>query len=190
MNQIIPEFMRTHLYLILLLTGALVLTSLQCKKDQVPEKLPEITQEGKGTFGCLIGGEVFLPKGLPLNAPGLTCQYIPTKDEINIYAKNFDTDKSIYLNFSPLKKIDFFLKEKKPDSASYGICIVRPNPESENSIRYYTNNNSDTGVVNILRYDTTNHIISGTFWFQGRTDQSPDSIKKITEGRFDLKFSY
>lgn len=63
-------------HLIYILTVlALPLMALQCKKDNPVEancqgdiacelaKLPPATTEGKGTFGCLVNGKAWLPKG-------------------------------------------------------------------------------------------------------------------------------
>jgi hypothetical protein len=42
-----------------------------CRKD----KLPEPTQTGKGTIGCLIDGKVFKPSGGPFSGPIKKCVY-------------------------------------------------------------------------------------------------------------------
>jgi hypothetical protein len=51
----------------------------------------------------------------------------------------------------------------------------------------YEVDTNQTGIMNILRYDTINYIISGTFGFTIETTDC-DSIR-ITDGRFDLKYA-
>lgn len=41
----------------------LLLIASSCKKDANKDKLPPATQTGENTFGCLINGEVYIPKG-------------------------------------------------------------------------------------------------------------------------------
>ncbi len=52
----------------LLLLSCLLLGRCQCAREEVkpkpepqPQQLPSETMEGKGTFGCLVNGEVWLP---------------------------------------------------------------------------------------------------------------------------------
>src|ERR1700704_854943 len=48
----------------------------QCRKNKSPEEqLPPETQVGAGTFGCLVNGSAFKPKGSPLAGPILSCAY-------------------------------------------------------------------------------------------------------------------
>jgi len=52
-----------------------------CKKKDPPigtnaiAQLPPITTTGANTFGCLVNGEVWLPKGSFPNFPGLHADY-------------------------------------------------------------------------------------------------------------------
>ena len=66
-------------YKLLLLTSLffISLTASECKKHKTgnpADQLPPETQTGKNTFGYLINGEVFLPKG-PSLGPILQCAY-------------------------------------------------------------------------------------------------------------------
>jgi hypothetical protein len=49
-----------------------------------------------------------------------------------------------------------------------------------------TPNNSLT----ILKLDTVNNIISGTFQFDAINEEDDTDTIKIREGRFDVKFTY
>ncbi|MCW3074373.1 MAG: hypothetical protein JWP69_1442 [Flaviaesturariibacter sp.] len=52
---------------VLIAVASLMLTSVSCKKDKDNDKLPPITQNGANTFGCLVNGKVWLPKGYSTN---------------------------------------------------------------------------------------------------------------------------
>ena len=41
----------------------LLLIASSCKKESNKDKLPPATQTGENTFGCLVNGKVFVPKG-------------------------------------------------------------------------------------------------------------------------------
>lgn len=47
--------------------------------------------------------------------------------------------------------------------------------------------NPNSGRINILRLDTINYIIAGTFYFDA-VNKEGDTIK-VTDGRFDLKYA-
>ena len=47
---------------LLFISLVLLLLSSSCKKDNI-SKLPPPTQTGENTFGCLVNGKAFVPKG-------------------------------------------------------------------------------------------------------------------------------
>ena len=57
---------------------AILLIAASCKKTKTesesPDQLPPITQTGANTFGCLINGNVWLPK---VTMAGLLIQELP-----------------------------------------------------------------------------------------------------------------
>ncbi len=67
-------------YKFILLASLLIicLTASECKKRKMPinpiDQLPSETQTSANTFGCLVNGKVFLPKG-PSLSPILQCAY-------------------------------------------------------------------------------------------------------------------
>ncbi len=78
---------------LLLLFLSLVLLSSSCKKnkpDNPIDQLPPETQIGANTFGFLVDGKVFLPKGDPLGGPIKKAQYqfVNGKQGFGISAKN------------------------------------------------------------------------------------------------------
>jgi len=159
--------------LLLLLAFSIVLSSgMKCKKDNIvtPEPtLPAETQTGAETFGCLVDGKVFVPKG-NFTIPGLS-----TVIQFNI------------LNLSSTRI-----------SESIGIGINNMNSVGEYSVigtnrAGYSNKagqnlDATDGKVTILKYDKTNKILSGRFYFIGKDAASGKTIN-ITDGRFDVKYT-
>ena len=70
--------MRIKPFIQFLLFFLFIISSAECKKHNLSEnpvdQLPPETQTGANTFGCLINGQIFLPKGLSLS-PILQCAY-------------------------------------------------------------------------------------------------------------------
>jgi len=55
-----------------------ILLSLRCRKDKTAnpvDQLPPLTTVGANTFGCLVNGSAFLPKGASLSGGSLQCNY-------------------------------------------------------------------------------------------------------------------
>lgn len=148
------------------------------------EELPPITQEGKDTFGCLVNGELWLPKGNN-GTPNLNLSYDPSFNK-----GTFDLRGYRYLNSQDSQYIILF----SDSLASTGIYPLQMGTHQVISFRdasrcFYSGNDTSVfreGALNISRFDLQNQIISGTFEF---TMYMPgcDTIK-VTEGRFDIKF--
>ena len=154
----------------LLALSFLLTTGMQCKKSSETPKevLPDETQTGKGTFGCLVNGEIWLPKG---NFPyaGLTSiiqfggfQIMASKDKQYISIAKNPIEKAGEFPLNTFDKDALFTN--KEDEYK---CIE--------------------GILTITKYDKTNQIISGSFWFNAKN--SSGEIIKITEGRFDDKYT-
>jgi len=90
----------------LILLIILPLLALQCNKDPEPiEQLPEATQTGKNTFGCLVDGEVWLPKG-NFHRPRLTSEYHNDKDVL--ITANYKLESNIALRVFNINKTGFY----------------------------------------------------------------------------------
>jgi hypothetical protein len=59
-------------------------------------------------------------------------------------------------------------------------------PCGQSYIEFLTND-IVTGELNLKKFDEVNQIASGTFWFNAVNDVG-DTVK-VTEGRFDVKFT-
>jgi hypothetical protein len=158
-------------YTLYLLLAFLFTTGMQCKKtgDTVKEDvLPAETQTGKGTFGCLVNGEVWLPKGKSMMS-GLT-----TTIQFNILSiGTMKSNEGIGLavrNIQDVGNYDLNLDENFAEY-SVGSKIFK----------------RIEGTLTITKYDKNEQIISGTFRFKAKS--STGEIIEITEGRFDDRYT-
>jgi hypothetical protein len=89
------------LKIILVLFCSFLLLSASCKKEKSNpiDNLPPATQTGANTFGCLVNGEAFLPKGSVFAGPILQTQYVSNDGFYSLYIsafnKNGDNHKTI-----------------------------------------------------------------------------------------------
>lgn len=162
------KFNPKQFYFLLLAFCFLLTTGMQCKKSSETPKevLPAETQTGKGTFGCLVNGEVWLPKGnFPYSGLTATIQF----GGLNLMASKSNEGINIGIaNIMDTK--DYELNNK---NAEYSI-----------GSNFYKSIN---GKLTLKKYDKTMQIISGTFSFEIE-DINGNTIK-ITDGRFDLKYT-
>jgi hypothetical protein len=180
-------------YLIFL---ALILLSLTaCKKDKhingtgtpppQQQQLPPITTEGKNTFGCLVNGNVWLPEVTPYQmfVYPLTSSYNPNIGLDVKATKNIDNQiyEGTSLQIINLDDTGVFILDSNLPIGSYGVYYDLSKGCN------YTTDSIQIGTVEILKLDTSNKIIAGTFemklWKNGC-----DTIN-ITEGRFDVKYA-
>ncbi len=69
----------------------------------------------------------------------------------------------------------FFKQQKGFASAFY-----------QNGLEYNTTNNN-SGELKITKFDQTNRILSGTFFFTGTNISTGEKVN-ITDGRFDVRY--
>lgn len=182
--------MRIFLTLSTILTFV-VLTSSQCKKNEPTnpiDQLPPETQTGANTFGCLIDGKVFIPKGDPFGGPIKKAAYqlLNGKYTLLISGKNSSSGivkgvgiqgDSISIAIGMYELFDYNSNGKL--SGSYAEFA------GANITDYYTNN-INRGQLVIKKLDEANQIISGTFWFDAKNTNG--QIVQIREGRFDMPY--
>jgi len=159
--------------------------------------LPPATQTGAKTFGCLVNGEVFVPKRKvgSIN-PVLQCYYQYLDD---------DYDKSYFWGLSANHQG----KDCELTSISLGtdsLAIVEGktyqlirNGRGNASAQYtyypncytlennYKTNDLTGGELTITYFDEINQIVSGTFWFTAVNDKG-DTVR-VTDGRFDMPYT-
>jgi hypothetical protein len=171
----------------------LVFTNFSCKKLKEEPTLPPATQTGENKMGCLIDGEVWEPWGFPAGYPlyaGNTSYHDgrwiisgdkkrPEWGNVNIHiCKDAVTKGGSGFNF--------FYDE--------GACSVAMYSNANGGISYFTKPGG-YGEVIITRLDTSERIISGTFYFDAYEVEYTEEGSKFTDrkveirdGRFDIKF--
>jgi len=156
--------------------------SISCKKDSGNSSLalPPATQEGKNTFGCIVNGSVWLPE-LPIGyfggIPRIYASYY--KGKLTIGANKYkdpDNWQSIYFYIYNNSKGKFILKKSDLTNKTNGVIFGYNHCDLETD-------SIQSGIIEITRFDTLNHIFSGTFSFEIKNNCG--SVK-VTDGRFDL----
>ncbi len=159
-----------------------------CKKDNSPaDQLPPATQTGANTFGCLVNGKVFVPKGFDGTGtpnPHVLYDYdLNGEPFLSIEANSFESNSSggvmlVYRNLRGLGyySVDSVLKFTAGWPSQIGNCGGQS----------LDNNTGKWGGGVITKLDITNHIISGKFDFKFKAPNC-DTVY-ITNGRFDIKF--
>jgi hypothetical protein len=176
----------------------MVSTFFCCSKDdETPinplEKLPQATQIGANKVGCLVNGEVFLPKGSnPLGSPILTCfyQYVNNDWQFGLGFSNNQNSMirniSIGLNNYEISQgITIILKKNNGNVLNNSYANFTINGGG-NGLGYITND-IYKGELKITKLDQVNAIISGAFWFDA-VNSNGEKVE-IREGRFDMKYS-
>ena len=146
--------------------------------------LPPATQIGANTFGCLLDGEVFLPSGG--NNP-LDCvyQFVNGGYYFALQGNKRDSNNNLLrvstgtLNLQ-LEEVETYQLLENQDGNATGRF-------SFNGVANYTSS-SNTGEIKIVKLDTQNQIVSGTFWFDVEHPITGE-IVQIREGRFDMQYT-
>jgi Family of unknown function (DUF6252) len=182
--------------LILLLMATLLLSS--CSKDDnpfetptTPDTLPPATTVGANKVGCLINGEVFLPKGSnPFGSPIVTCYYqnISGGFQFGLRFSNNQQPvlRSVNIYTNKLQFVEgqtYNLNLNQPINSAYAYFIL-----DAGLIEGYSTDIQNVGQIKITKLDEVNAIISGTFWFNA-IKASTGEVKHITEGRFDMQYT-
>ena len=171
------------LLLILISTFAL---SCCNNDDDNPQTLPPATQTGAGTFACYVNGKPFIDT----SGGYFNCYYQFTGGEYYFGIGGDDNDlnpQNIYIQTQKKEIIQgqtytFSIVE---DGNAYAGCGFSFSPTE--SYQSYTNS-VYTGEFKITKLDFTNHIVSGTFWFDIPHPVTGETIQ-IREGRFDTLFT-
>ncbi len=166
----------------------------QSSQDPVSQ-LPEATQTGANTAGCLVNGEVFLPKGGGL-AGNKNCfyQYVDGGYHFMMRFSDFSGDDSSSVRLGTqnatiengktysLNARPFYSNNEDGRGGGYEIYTLEPFSET-----YHSTTNEITGEMTITKLDFENNIVSGTFWFDAINDEG--EIVEVREGRFDMQYT-
>ena len=172
---------------------ALIALFAACKKTSniQQDQLPPITQEGKNTFGCLINGKVYVPKGFEQNKPAFDMIVDPefNNGSIDIRTFNKESGREFYLNIGSdsVKNIGNYIIKY---AGRTGFNFYKDN--NNISICQYLSkyDPSTSGFLKITKYDLNNKIFSGEFEFHFvNTSCGLGDTIHITQGRFDKKLN-
>ena len=177
---------------LLLLAASFILLSSSCKKnksDNPIDQLPPETQTGANTFGCLVDGKVFLPKGDPFGGPIIKAQYqfVNGKQGFGISGRRSDGETGQLVGIigdSVRVEIGTF-NLTSLSAGKFRGGYTYSDLTNPIGISYYTNE-IQTGQLTIKKFDIINQIVSGTFWFDAKN--SSGQIVQVREGRFDLPY--
>jgi hypothetical protein len=78
--------------------------------------------------------------------------------------------------------------ENENIQATYEFWEANDNGVGYKTIYTYNTNNEVSGELKIVKLDTENQIISGTFWFDCK-EVNTGKIAEIREGRFDINYT-
>ncbi|WP_266206408.1 hypothetical protein [Pontibacter kalidii] len=156
------------------------------KKDANPrEELPADTMEGKNTFGAMVNGKVWLPKGRP-----------------STFQSNFNVIYDPAYKGGTLNIAAY--RETKESPAEYDYLVIAMAQVDKAGV--YTFDNAEisgvsfyneycdydkspevsrSGTLEVTKLDLENGIIAGKFSFT--LSKTGCEVIKVTEGRFDGK---
>jgi hypothetical protein len=172
----------------------LLLAGAGCKKveDIITPKLPEATQDGKGTFGCLLDDKLWLPYTDHTLLPSLSSS-LKTADSFTLRASDDHDEADGYDEFNLAVQVP----EVKPGTYTLGSGfsarytesghLFEAGPANQGSITI-TKVEARQRTGSIINVTTKFHVVSGTFSF---TATSPLTGRTITikDGRFDVETS-
>jgi hypothetical protein len=175
-----------NISILILLPFFLILFSCDSDDDspncQGIDCLPEATQSGAGTFGCLVNGEPFYAFG------SVDCQYQLVNGEY-FFGVGFARDSGFPISIglgssnSELVENQTYMLLSASDGNKFANVGFLYDPDLP-GIVFNTTDMNHTGIMIITKLDEQNKIVSGTFEFE---ILNPDDgqVYQITEGRFD-----
>ena len=181
--------------LILIFLATLTLSCCDKDDDKTPlEQLPPATTTGANTAGCLVNGQVFLPKGSSQFGPTLSCFYQQDKDGyhlgLGIANKTKSDIKAINISTNPVQLIEnttYNLIARTNNGTNYnsnfGQYTIYSNTTQD--IKFETTN-SITGELKITKLNIQQRIVSGTFWYDAIN--SDGEKVEVRDGRFDMRY--
>ena len=181
--------------LILLLTTIFVVSCCSKDDDRTPiEKLPAATQVGANTAGCLVNGQVFLPKGSSQFGPILSCFYQQDSDGyhfgLNFRERTSNESKAVNISLNPNQLIEgttynigAIINGSSNYISNFAEFIVNSTVTSSNR---FNTTNINIGELVITKLNLQQRIISGTFWYDA-INAAGEKVE-VRAGRFDMRY--
>lgn len=188
--------MKKVIYLVLLLAV------MACKKEDGNDKqlqMPPATYSGVNSMGCYANEKLMATVGQnPYEFSNGVYAYVHDKNEgqpdayleFTILGISESTNEEIELR---LNLDDFKTGTYHLVYSPYNFYVDFPGIHSGcyqgQNTNYYCTDSRDSlvGLCTITKLDTVDHIISGTFYFDGGT-YVDTTVMRVTEGRFDAKY--
>lgn len=174
----------------LLICGALWLNCLlltQCKKNASAPALPPETTSGANKAGCLVDGQVLVPRDAGgRSGTNLAFRLSTTASEATFSLSILDQGDSSG-PFVEIKADSLVLEEGKSYSfsASPHRGVVQGNCFT-NGGGVYSTTAAGAGTLTITRLDRQAKLLAGRFEFIG-TDKTTGKQLHVTAGRFDFQ---
>ena len=169
-------YKKTPIYFLIITVLFLSSCELFNDDNDTSDQLPEATQTGENTFGCLINGKPFVVT----NTSQQTAIYQQGQLQFGVNIGVGNNDETIAFNLvNPLMVGESYNLTENDYKAGYTkrigdkICIYQFEKTFEGSIIF-------------TKIDLNNYIISGRFSFSTKKIGCEDI--KITDGVFDLKY--
>ncbi|OIQ18608.1 MAG: hypothetical protein BM557_06695 [Flavobacterium sp. MedPE-SWcel] len=147
------------------------------------DQLPPATQTGENTFGCLLDGEVFIPRG-GTNPLDCTYQFLNNEYYFGVQGNKRNTNNDLIRIGIVTEGIQ--LSENETYNLSSNDFGNASGVYFFNTSLNYTSQ-TYTGELTITKLDTDNQIVSGTFWFD--VQDNDGVVHQIREGRFDMQYT-
>ncbi|MCW3073458.1 MAG: hypothetical protein JWP69_527 [Flaviaesturariibacter sp.] len=172
-------------------TLCLLLSSVNCKKPKTVtrtelDKLPPVTQTGANTFGCLINGQAYIPKGSTGPQPNF---YVIVDPSFNgdLEISTYRLENGIMQGFS-LSCYGVLSTGTFPIPNINGSHIVYAKKVGSNECHFVaSSSNYKSGFLKITKYDLQNGNVAGEFEVKLYDATISCDTIRITNGRFDYK---
>ena len=162
-----------------------VVVCCSCSLLEEEPTLPTVTHDGRGSFGCLVNGKLFLPDAPSGFGTGIeaTVQFSLDTVGVSIYAGNHKTNQTlvIFVYDSPSIQVG-----KVYDLGPTSDFFFEYTDYSRSISCHYDNQIS--GHITFLKFAiSTQHppLIAGTFELVSFSADCNDTVT-ITSGRFDV----
>ena len=174
---------------IVLIFTIILLATACCKKEEevkAPiDQLPPLTHTGANKAGCLVDGEAFLPKGLPILCQYYQQQYfglaIGKKINNKIHSVGLEVTGNLQVGQTYRLTIEDYITGHY---GNWGIYTEDRYPPP--NANYYATNDVCYGELTITDHNFSEATISGTFWFNGINNEG--KVVRVTDGRFDCEY--
>jgi len=169
---------------------AFVLSLVSCKKASFvladnPYGLPNATQEGKNIFACRVNGENWIAE----KRFNYSIEVMLKDTILYINGANYN-DKAIERYIMRLNNLPINQNEKyllNDTLKSYAEFYATSSECFKSNLGYGSVRSfAHEGELLLTKVDTTQKIVSGTFWFNILTDYC--DTMKVTDGRFDIRY--